>query len=494
MKCGSLMPISALPSDYGIGDFGDGAYQFVDILSSMGMKIWQVLPLNPLGFGNSPYQAYSSFAGDEIYISPDRLVAAGLLDRHDIKPFNAKYKLVEYIKVRKNKRPLLLSAFKKFKQSPQLRDQYQKFIKQNQWVDTYAIYQTFKKINGSKIWTEWPEKYKNWLKNKQVNLKEYIEQTEYEKFIQFIFYWQWLELKKYANERGIEIMGDIPIYLGLDSADVWANQDLFLLDKTGNPTNVAGVPPDFFSADGQRWGNPLYDWDKLKATNFKFWIERLSGNARLFDILRIDHFRAFDTYWKIPASCKTAIDGEWVIAPGDMLFKTIYQKLPEIKVVAEDLGDLRPEVYTLRDKYKLPGMKVFQFHFDLYKSNKEFENNKNMVIYTGTHDNTTLLDWYSTLSPKNKRQLRSRFKIANKGPNSISRDLRRKIISYILNCKAKYVIFPIQDILGFDACARINIPGKIGSPNWEWRLADYIALKAEAQFIAQAIKKSKRVN
>jgi 4-alpha-glucanotransferase len=492
MKCGSLMPISALPSDYGIGDFGDSAYQFVDILAAMGMKIWQVLPLNPLGFGNSPYQSNSSFAGDEIYISPGRLAAAGLLKPDDIKPFNANCTAVDYIKVRENKQSLLLAAFKNFKKSTQYHEQYKKFIAHNDWVNTYALFLIFKKINNLKTWTQWPDKYKNWFNNKYTDLDKYIEQTDYEKFIQFIFYWQWLELKSYANKYGIEIMGDIPIYPGLDSADVWANQDLFLLDKDGNPTHVAGVPPDFFSANGQRWGNPLYNWDKLQKTNFKFWIERLRGNVKLFDILRIDHFRAFDTYWKIPATCKTAIDGEWVVAPGDMLFSKIYKELPEIKIVAEDLGLLRPEVYKLRDKYKLPGMKVFQFHFDLHKSNKEFENNTNMVIYTGTHDNTTLLDWYKTLSPKNKRQLRDCFKITSKGPGSISRDLKRAIISYTLKCKAKYVIFPIQDILGLDVHARFNTPGKIGSPNWEWRLTDYAMLKNEIGFISKAIKAAKR--
>ncbi len=492
MKCGSLMPISALPSEYGIGDFGDSAYHFVDILAAMGMKIWQVLPLNPLGFGNSPYQAYSSFAGDEIYISLDHLVTIGLLKSEEVKSVNAKSKSVDYIKVRAHKQKLLQIAFNNFKQSTNYQGQYQKFIDKNEWLNTYALFLTFKKINNLKIWTQWPDKYKNWFNNKEPYFSQYVEQTGYEKFIQFIFYWQWQELKTYANERSIEIMGDIPIYLGLDSADVWANQDLFLLDTAGNPTHVAGVPPDFFSADGQRWGNPLYNWEKLKKTNFKFWIERLRGNAKLFDILRIDHFRAFDTYWKIPATCETAIDGEWVVAPGDMLFNKIYKELPEINIVAEDLGLLRPEVYELRDKYKLPGMKVFQFHFDLFKSNKEFENSQNMIIYTGTHDNTTLLDWYKTSSPKNKRQLREQFKIVGKGPGSISRDLKREIISYILKCKAKYVIFPIQDILGLDVEARFNTPGLIGSPNWEWRLTDFTKLKAEMGFISKVIKAAKR--
>lgn len=486
-RAGGLMPVSSLPSPYGVGDFGITAYEFIDILSAMGIKIWQVLPLNPLGFGNSPYQAYSSFAGDEIYISMDKLVVAGLLDRHDAQPFNAESKSVDYIKARNYKQPLLQLAFKNFSKSNQYQNKYKTFITQNEWVNDYAIFLTFKKINNSALWTNWPDKYKNWIRDKQLDLNKYAEQINYEKFVQFIFYWQWQELKTYANKHNIEIMGDIPIYLGLDSVDVWTNQDLFLLDEKGNPTYVAGVPPDFFSATGQRWGNPLYNWDKLEEARFNFWIQRLRGNAKLFDILRIDHFRAFDTYWKIPAHCKTAIDGTWEEAPGYALFDSIYKELPGIKIVAEDLGLLRPEVYKLRDKYKLPGMKVFQFHFDLYKKNSELENIHNMVIYTGTHDNNTLIGWYKTLSPKNKRQLKNKFNIKTKGPKSISRDLKRAIITYILKCKAKYVIFPIQDILGLDTIARLNTPGKIGSPNWEWRLINYTALKAEVDFISKRI-------
>lgn len=489
-RAGSLMPVSSLPSPYGVGDFGITAYEFIEILSAMGMKVWQVLPLNPLGYGNSPYQAYSSFAGDEIYISIDKLVAVGLLDLRDAHPFNSESKSVDYIKVRRHKQPLLQLAFKNFNISKQYQDKYKAFITGNEWLNDYAIFLTFKKINNLDLWTKWPDKYKYWIKSKQLDLSKYAEQINYEKFVQFIFYWQWTELKAYANKHHIEIMGDIPIYLGLDSADVWANQDLFLLDEKCNPTYVAGVPPDFFSETGQRWGNPLYNWDKLEETGFKFWIDRLRGNANLFDILRIDHFRAFDTYWKIPASCKTAIDGTWEEAPGYALLDTIYKKLPEIKIVAEDLGDLRPEVYKLRDKYKLPGMKVFQFHFNLNKKNTEFENTHNMVIYTGTHDNNTLIGWYKTLSPKNKRHLKNKFNITAKGPNSISRDLKRAIISYTLKCKAKYIIFPIQDILGLDVSARLNTPGKIGSPNWEWRLIDYTALKEEVDFISKTIKTS----
>lgn len=486
-KAGCLMPVSALPSNYGIGDLGSSAYEFIDILSAMGMKIWQILPLNPLGFGNSPYQAHSSFAGDEIYISLDKLVEAGLLSASQVKPFNSKANSVDYTNVRKHKEQLLKQAFKNFNSSVQYQDKYQQFINQNDWLDIYAVFIAFKKINNLNLWTKWPDKFKNWIKNKQLDLSPYSEQINYEKFIQFIFYWQWEQLKTYANSCHIEIMGDIPIYLGLDSADVWSNQELFLLDEEGDPTYIAGVPPDSFSKTGQRWGNPLYNWEKLEKTSFSFWLDRLHGNIKLFDIIRIDHFRAFDTYWKVPASCKTAIEGEWVEAPGYALFDKIYQKLPGINIVAEDLGDLRPQVYELRDKYNLPGMKLFQDHFNLYADNKEFENAANMVIYTGTHDNTTLLGWYSALLPKDKQQLKKYFNLST-GPYSISRGLLQCIISYLLKCSAKYVVFPIQDIIGLDKSATFNRPGTIGSPNWEWKLTDYTKLKEEIPFMARAIK------
>jgi 4-alpha-glucanotransferase len=488
-KAGALLAVSSLPSLYGIGDLGDSAYQFVDILKSMHIKLWQVLPLNPLGYGNSPYQAYSSFAGDELYISIDRLIEWGLLSHDDIVPNSFSVDRVDYIPVRKYKNALFAKAFKNFTISPGFGAEYRGFIANNQWVSNYALFLTLKSINGGKLWTEWPNEHISWVRDQQCDLSPYQEQIDYQIFLQFMFYRQWLQLKAYANSCNIEIIGDLPIYLGFDSEDVWQNQEIFLLDKQHNPTFVAGVPPDFFSVTGQRWGNPLYDWEALQKDGFKFWINRLCGNAKLFDIIRIDHFRAFDTYWKIPAKCKTAVDGVWEEAPGYALFDTIFQQLPDIKIVVEDLGDLRPEVLELRDHYNLKGMKVFQFDFDPVADKNELETTTNCIIYTGTHDNDTLYGWYIGLPVAQKQHVRNYFKIAKK---QRFKKLQQAIIAYILHAKAQFVIFPVQDLLGLDSKARFNTPSTVGSPNWEWRMPDYNKLRNEAPVIAQAILASGR--
>ena len=484
-KAGALLAISSLPSNYGVGDFGHSAYQFIDILVSMKMKIWQVLPLNPLGFGNSPYQSYSSFAGDPLYISIDRLVADGLLSHEDAFTFNSNAIAVNYTVVRKHKQPMLKKAFLRFREHTAFKTEYKEFVESMPWLHNFAVFLTLKQVNHSATWTLWSEEHKNWIKNKNIDLSSHQEQIEYEMFLQFIFYHQWSQLKDYARKHDIAIMGDIPIYTGFDSLDVWENQGMYLLDETQKPQYVAGVPPDFFSATGQLWGNPLYNWEALKANQFKFWIERLRGNSRLFDIIRIDHFRAFDTYWKIPGDATTAIEGEWVEAPGYELFDRIYQELPEIKIIAEDLGDLRPEVLKLRDHYNLKGMKVFQFHFTPEGDNQEFDKNSNCIIYSGTHDNSTLIGWFNALSVEHKQKILTYF-------NATPETVKNAILKYCLNSDAEYVIFPVQDIIGLDESARFNTPGQIGSPNWEWKLADFAQLKAEIPFIAQAITDSKR--
>lgn len=485
-KAGVLLSVASLPSKYGIGDLGQSAYEFVDIIQQMGMKIWQVLPLNPLGFGNSPYQPYSSFAGDELYINLDKLVDLGLLNTSELCAFNESATMIDYIAVREHKAKYLSHAFTQFKNNLKLQTECNKFVSDTAWAYNYAVFLTFKKANNLQQWNEWPVEQKNWIQDKKLDLAPYKEQIDYELFIQFIFYQQWMALKSYANSKDIQIMGDIPIYLGFDSHDVWENQDVFLLDSGQKPTYIAGVPPDYFSKTGQRWGNPLYDWEKLEQTNFKFWIERLRGNAAAFDIIRIDHFRAFDTYWKIPASCPTAIDGEWVEAPGYKLFDTIYKELPEIKIVVEDLGDLRPEVHQLRDHYSLPGMQVFQFVYQLKGDNSNLETLKNTIIYTGTHDNETLMGWYLGLNRYQRKLLKKAFR-------ATEQNIQEKIIKAILKYNAEYVLFPVQDIIGIDNSARINFPGKIGSPNWEWKLASFDYLKPTINWLNFAISKSGRV-
>lgn len=486
-SAGILMPVASFPSNYGIGDFGTEAYKFVDIIHQMQLKIWQVLPLNPLGYGNSPYQAYSSFAGDELYISVDRLVTDELLTPADLIKFNSdKPTTIEYQAVRRHKEPMLHKAFANFKASNKLRAEYVQFSTITPWLKNYAVFLTLKKANDLKIWTDWPTAHKNWIKDNTLDLTPFQEQIDYEMFLQFIFYRQWFALKQYANNLGIQVMGDIPIYIGMDSLDVWENQDIFLLDENQQPTFIAGVPPDYFSATGQRWGNPLYNWEALEANGFKFWIERLRGNATAFDIIRIDHFRAFDTYWKIPASCPTAVEGEWVEAPGYALFDTIYRELPEIKIVAEDLGDLRKEVLDLRDHYNLKGMKIFQFIFEPHLDNSALEKTVNTIVYTGTHDNSTLMGWYNSLSHEQRHALREYFHASDE-------NIKSAILAYILNYQAEYVIFPAQDIIGLDDSSRLNTPGTVGSPNWEWKLANFSALQSEIDHIANIVKNSSRI-
>ncbi|AXH30718.1 MULTISPECIES: 4-alpha-glucanotransferase [Francisella] len=485
-KTGLLLAISSLPSQFGIGDLGKTAYEFVDILKQANIKIWQVLPLTPLGYGNSPYQSSSSFAGDEIYIAIDKLVEIELLDTVSLKDFNSNTDVVKYDIVRDYKSQLLQQAFENFNksQNTELKSDYQKFIAQNGWVKNYAIFKAFREANDNQAWNLWPQAYKKWLKEKTIELDQFQEDIAYQIFLQFIFYKQWFELKDYVNKNNIQIIGDLPIYLGFDSADVWEHQEVFLLDENQNPTFVAGVPPDFFSETGQLWGNPLYDWDKLQQTNFDFWIERLKGNFKLFDIVRIDHFRAFDTYWRIPAGEKTAINGEWVEAPGYDFFDTVYKRIPNANIIAEDLGDLRPEVFELRDHYNLKGMKVFPFHFDLKTA--RFIDDANIIAYSGTHDNNTLKGWYFDELNRYQRKLLKRYLKAN------DRNIFRKIIKYLLNCEAEYIILPVQDILELGSGARLNTPGTVGWPNWQWKLVDFSSLKFKTGWLSLQILKSKR--
>ncbi|AEB28335.1 4-alpha-glucanotransferase [Francisella hispaniensis] len=482
-KAGLLLAISSLPSQFGIGDLGKSAYEFVDIIKQANTKIWQVLPLTPLGFGNSPYQSSSSFAGDEIYISLEKLADYGLLEESSLKKLNVNSDKVEYELVRNFKDKYLEEAFSNFQSSKdKFEQEYNDFITQNSWVKNYAIFKAFRKANNNQAWNLWPQEYKNWIKEKAIELNQFQQEIDYQIFLQFIFYKQWFELRNYANKNNIEIMGDLPIYLGFDSADVWEHQDIFLLDENQNPSFVAGVPPDFFSETGQLWGNPLYDWDKLKQTNFDFWIDRLNGNFKLFDIVRIDHFRAFDTYWKIPAGEKTAINGEWVEAPGYDFFDIVYKRIPDANIIAEDLGDLRPEVFELRDHYNLKGMKVFPFHFDLKTGS--FIDDANIVAYSGTHDNNTLKGWYFDELNRYQRKLLKRYFKAN------DKNIFSKIIKYLLSCEAEYVILPVQDILELDGHARLNTPGTVGEPNWQWKLADFNLLNSKTNRLAKQISKS----
>lgn len=463
-ESGILMPLSSLPSSYGIGELGAETLSFVENLKETGITIWQLLPLNPLGYGNSPYQPYSSCAGDEIYISLEELYRQGLIEKLP-EEFQAMEKRVDYEKVRAFKEPYLREAYSRFEKT----EAYEAFISQD-WVYDYGMFRALKKKNGGSCWNQWEEEDKNWPMTREERSEEIQDEVNYHMVLQYLFFSQWMKIKSYANEKGIRIMGDVPFYVGVDSVDVWGARENFLLDAEGKPVFIAGVPPDYFSATGQRWGNPIYDWEYLKEQNYQFWLDRIGYSSQLFDLIRIDHFRAFDTYWKIPAFCPTAVDGEWVEAPGYEVLALLQEKLPDVELVAEDLGDLRPEVVELKEHFHLKGMKVLEFSIDTSGkyARDTFGEEENMIIYTGTHDNDTLMQWYESLSVAGRRKVRSFLKRQGISTGSV----RERLLTYTLNSKAAYAIVPMADVLGLGKEGRMNLPGTVGSPNWEWRMPD----------------------
>jgi 4-alpha-glucanotransferase len=484
---GILLAVSSLPSAYGIGDFGKEAYRFIDLMAQAKTKLWQMLPLNPLGYGNSPYQPYSSKAMDELYLSLDLLHESGLIEKPTF--FQPNSVRVDYDAVRQFKTTYYQQAFTKFKADAS----YFRFLKDQPWVETYAIFVTFKERHQLQMWTLWQKEFKTYVKNKAIDLTPYLPRIQYHQMIQYLLYQQFMALKTYANRQGILFVGDIPIYVGIDSIDVWTNQSQFMLTPDGEPTFIAGVPPDYFSVTGQRWGNPLYRWDVMEKDGFKFWIDRLGYNAQLFDIIRIDHFRAFDTYWKIPSSCPTAVEGAWIEGPGYALFDTIKKQLPQLNIIAEDLGDLRPQVLTLRDHYNLPGMKIMQFEFPIYPDGSGQlpkpiapKLPTHAIAYTGTHDNQTTMGWYEKLEASSQHQL-AIFLTPYLGT------IAEKLIQYTLDGQPSHAIFPMQDLLSLDDEARMNVPGTIGSPNWEWKLKDFTAFEKLIPQFSRWLSTSKRL-
>ena len=457
-EAGILLPLASLPNEFGIGDFGGSAYQFIDCIAAAGVQIWQILPLNPLGYGNSPYQPFSSYAGDDIYISLEKLCEYGLLTEEEKYEVPASDRIL-YEVVRKKKEPCFRIAYSRFQKD----DGYTKFIEKEPWVRDYAVFCTCKKKYGYSCWTEWPE-------TAETELDE--DEICFEMFLQYMFIKQWRELKSYANAKGIHIMGDVPFYVGLDSLDVWKNKENFQLDPQGYPIAVAGVPPDYFSSTGQRWGNPIYDWKKMKEEGYNFWIQRLQYSSDIYDLVRIDHFRAFDTYWKIPASCKTAIEGEWIEGPSYDFFDCLLKASPDIRIIVEDLGDLREEVYDLRDHYGFKGMKILQFAFDPNETNNRFPDRKNMVLYTGTHDNLPIQGW--------------------KTKGIVCEDLAWGMVELANASIADIVIVLVQDILGLDAKARINTPGTVGSPNWEWKLENFFVFYEKLEALSKVLENTGR--
>ena len=474
---GILLHPTSLPGPYGIGDLGPQAFHFVDWLSSAGCKLWQVLPLGPTGYGDSPYQSFSAFAGNPYLISPDDLLADGLLtqaDLDDMKDLPAAH--VDFGMVIPRKLDLLQKAFSTYQSHPEhLRPAFVYFCAENaSWLDDYTLFMALKESNGGGAWSGWPEplrsRRKTALRKAQKELAETIMRYA---FYQFIFFRQWNKLRAYANERGIQIIGDIPIFVANDSADVWAHPELFFMDKAGNPTVVAGVPPDIFSTEGQLWGNPLYNWEVHKNDGYTWWLSRVRSSLKVFDILRFDHFRGFAGYYEIPAAHKTAELGRWVTGPGKDLFRAIDKYLGDglitpgtgLPFIAEDLGLVTPDVIELLEAFSLPGMKVLQFAFS-GPDNPFLPHNyvPNCVAYTGTHDNDTAHGWFATAKAQ-EREFAQRYMRVD--GNDFAWDLIRAVWGSV----ADIAITPMQDVMDCSGEARMNFPSRLGG-NWEWRMGE----------------------
>lgn len=466
-KCGVLMPISSIPTRFGIGGFSKEAYDFVDFLAASGQSLWQILPLGPTGYGDSPYQSFSTFAGSPYYISLDRLIEEGLLTEKECMAvdYGDDAQKVNYEKIYNTRFTLLKKAFQRA--NPDKNADYRKFVEENkQWLKDYAIYMAVKDSLGGISWIEWDEDLR--LRKPKVMAqyeKKLADEIAFYCYQQYLFSTQWLELKTYANKKGINIVGDIPIYVAFDSADTWANPELFQLDEKNYPIAVAGCPPDAFSATGQLWGNPLYQWEYHEKTNFAWWIRRLEHCFRVYDVVRIDHFRGFDEYWSIPYGDKTAENGVWKKGPGYKLFETVKKKLGNRAVIAEDLGFLTPSVLKLVKKTGYPGMKVLQFAFDSREESDYLPYNypNNCVVYTGTHDNDTVNGWVTGMGRKDLAFAKNYLNVKRTAA------VCDQLIRAALGCVADTAIIPIQDYLELGSEARINTPSTLGG-NWEWRM------------------------
>jgi 4-alpha-glucanotransferase len=469
-SAGILLHPTSLPGKYGIGDLGKEAFKFIDFLKDAGQTLWQVFPLGPTGYGDSPYQCFSAFAGNPLLISPDKLKAEGFLSEKDLSelPESSPQK-VDFGKVIEYKKNLHRKAYRNFvNNSKKLEKEFDEFCSEHKaWLDDYALFIAAKEYHNRKVWSKWDKELVlrtgDAIKKWNEKLKDEIR---YHKFIQFIFFRQWKAVRKYANENGIKIIGDVPIFIAYDSADLWAHKELFTVDEKGKLTFVAGVPPDYFSATGQLWGNPLYKWKEMEKDEFLWWRKRFESILELVDIIRIDHFRGFEAYWKIPGDAETAIDGKWIKSPGKKLFQTLKKYMGELPILAEDLGVITPQVETLRDEFNFPGMKILQFAFGKGMENKFLPHNyiQNCVVYTGTHDNDTTRAYFEK-EKKNKGDI---FKHLQRYLNYSGDDVVSELIRLAYSSVAVFVVIPMQDILNLGGEARMNFPSTLGG-NWSWR-------------------------
>lgn len=506
-----LLHPTSLPNSYGIGTIGKDAFKFVDFLSASGMKLWQTLPLGPTGYGDSPYASFSTFAGNPLLIDLDDLKKRGWATQKIITPpnyikqtGNVDYGAVVYWKL-----PVLKKCALHFLANADAKDKraFSSFKRQNAfWLDEYATFMSIKEFYDEKAKNEkvfgamWNNYWQNDLAThesvavatwKKTNVRE----IDVHKAIQFFFFTQWYALKDYANKKGISIIGDIPIFVARDSADVWSNQRLFQLDKNGHPLRVAGCPPDYFSKTGQLWGNPLYDWSAMEKEGYNWWISRIKATLRLVDYIRIDHFRGFEAYWSIPAKDKTAENGKWVKGPGNDLFNAIKKHLGDVPIIAEDLGVITDNVKKLRDDYNFPGMKVLQFAFSPDEAKQNGMTNpflphnytRNSVVYTGTHDNDTLQGWLDKASNA-EIALISKYLDGNDAVPLSRKKLCRRLVRLAISSAANFCIIPLQDFFALGNEARINHPSTTGGKNWTWRMSGDLLDKDAGKKAAKSIK------
>lgn len=463
---GVLMPVFSLPSKYGIGCFSKEAYKFVDQLKKAWQSYWQILPLGPTGYGDSPYQSFSTYAGNPYFIDLKTLVKEGLLTKKECKEVRCKeQKKIDYEKIYQNRFKILKKAYRRFQKN----DKYEKFLEENAfWLEDYCMYMAIKDAHEGKSWSEWEELLKKREKTALEKVKEELEdEIGFYQFQQYEFDRQWKKLHTYAKEQGIQIIGDIPIYVAFDSADAWAAPELFQFDEENNPIRVAGCPPDAFAKTGQLWGNPLYNWEYHQKTGYAWWIQRIRYCFQRYDVVRIDHFRGFDEYYAIPYGESTAENGTWMPGPGMKLFQAIEKELGRPEIIAEDLGFLTESVLQMLKESGFPGMKVLQFAFDpsgesVYLPHRYSEN---CVVYTGTHDNDTTRGWYRTLDKESRDFAKEYMGVSRLDDDTLTWDFMR----LAMGSAAQLCVTPIQDILGIDGSGRINMPSTLGG-NWTWQM------------------------
>lgn len=492
---GVLLPVFSLPGQFGIGDFGPSAFQFVDFLNNAGQSIWQLLPLTSPARGNSPYSSKSAFAGNLLFISPEELLTSGLLSEEEVQNAQSSHETadrVDYARAEAVRVVLLQSAYATFLNSADddLHREFELFIEQNaSWLTDFARFDVLASHYGDPDWSQWDQELIQRQPQALADVDQRFEKELHQcRFFQFLFSRQWKRLQEYARQKNVRLYGDMPIFVAYESADVWTNQHLFCLEENGRPSVVAGVPPDYFSETGQKWGNPLYRWDRLAETGYEWWVERIRRAFEYFDLLRIDHFRGFESFWEIPFEAENATTGHWVKGPGDELFAAISSALGELPIIAEDLGLITDEVHHLRDRLGFPGMRVLQFgcehDHDPYHRPDCYP--EHCVAYTGTHDNNTTLGWYRSMVARHHNQIVDRFLSGD--PEAVHTDLIRAV----LNSAADTVIIQMQDVVGLGAESRMNTPG-VCDGNWAWRCEQKYLVDEVAEQLREMTQLSGRI-